>query len=203
MSVIAFAGLDIAGSADGDLPALAVLLPDGTRHGTPVPSWRLAFAETAPPGTPYGITAAWARHVAGEIADAGAHVLLAADATGVGRPVLEMLRAQGGHERVEIVGITAHGGHNITGTWPDPHVPKQALVDELLVAVEQQALHVPGPVAGPVAAQMLAYREHITRTGRRTFAAPGKGRDDLISALQLAAWAGAHWHRAAGRLART
>lgn len=57
---------------------------------------------------------------------------LIVDATGVGRPVLDMLRSS----ELQPVAVTIHGGAKVQGSRRAPRVPKRDLVNCVLVALQ-------------------------------------------------------------------
>ena len=120
---------------------------------------------------------------------------LVIDATGVGRPVLDMLRAAG----LEPVAVTITGGRSASfdgGTW---RVPKRMLVRALATAFEAGRLKVARslPSAGALLAELQAFRRQISQRGHDSYAGAGE-HDDLVIATALACW----WPEAERRLAR-
>jgi hypothetical protein len=103
--------------------------------------------------------------IAGSQALAGAPLVV--DQTGVGRPVVDMLRRTTGW----VVPITITGGQAVTQA-PDGsyHVPKKELVTCLQVVLQSR-------------------RMQITATAHETFGAWRQGQhDDLVLAVALACW---------------
>lgn len=199
-----FLGVDIGQSRDS--AAYVGVVPDGRRPGGILPKWRAAVCETAPLGTPYRAVAGRARQLLDGLDEQGWACLAAVDATGVGRPVVEMIR-EDPHPAGDVLAVTSHGGYALTGQWPDVRVPKRHLVASLGAAVDNQAFTVPPslPAASRLGAQLRAYREkRNARTGHvRHEAAREADHDDLVAALQLAVWAGDHWFTVnAARLGR-
>ncbi|MFJ3856127.1 hypothetical protein ACIPRL_07870 [Streptomyces sp. NPDC090085] len=188
-----FLGMDIGQRND---PAAYVgIVPAGLRPGGLLPVWQVAVCETAPLGAPYKALAARARQIVTAYDAQGWGGILAADATGVGRPVLELLR-EDPPLPWDVLGITAHGGHRVTGTWPDLNAPKSRLVSALSAAIDNRALTVPeGPATERLAGQLLTYRAKARAGGRvRYEAARETDHDDLVSALQQAMFAGETWY---------
>lgn len=199
-----FLGVDVGQARDS--AAYVAVVPAGMRPGGVLPRWHVAVCETAPLGTPYRALAARARGLLGSLDAQGWACLGAVDATGVGRPVVELIR-EDPPPPCDVLAVTAHGGHRLAGQWPDVRVPKRALVAALGAAVDNRALTVPEalPAASRLAAQLGAYRaKPDPRTGHvRYEAARETDHDDLVAALQLAVWAGDHWYTVnAARLGR-
>ena len=120
---------------------------------------------------------------------------LVIDATGVGRPVLDMLRAAG----LEPVAVTITGGRSASfdgGTW---RVPKRMLVRALVTAFEAGRLKVARglPSAGALLRELRAFRRRISEHGHDSYNRAGE-HDDLVVATALAVW----WPAAERRLAR-
>jgi hypothetical protein len=111
------------------------------------------------------------------------------DATGVGAPVVDLLRKGRLKSRVVPVTITAgdkarsEGGH-----WM---VPKQDLVAGLQVLLEQQRLRVAGaiPEAATFVRELQEMRVKVGPGGREQYGAWREGaHDDLVLAVALAYW---------------
>lgn len=124
--------------------------------------------------------------------------MLVVDQTGVGRPVVEMIRngllaSQVLHGGV-LVGVTITGGSATTvvetGQW---HVPKRVLVSNLSVLLQGKRLRVAPslPDARVLVREMQTLKVKITLAGNETFEAwRERDHDDLVLAVALAAWAG-------------
>jgi hypothetical protein len=130
---------------------------------------------------------------------------LALDATGVGRPVLDLLRAA--RIKASLLPILIHGGQTVT--WPNPEtayerpeigVPKRDLCSAVQVLLQTNRLKVGSgvPLAETLAAELRNFRVRISLSGSQTFGAGPSAEwregahDDLILAVACAAWAGEH-----------
>ena len=143
---------------------------------------RVRHLERLPLGTPYPRVV---RRIAG-LVQALPDAALVVDATGVGRPVIDQLRAAG--LSPEAVTITA--GKAVTfedGFW---HVPKRELVRALVRAFEADRLRIAAGLryAKAVAGELRAFQRKITGAGRTAYGAKGGAHDDLVIALALAGW---------------
>ena len=164
-----------------------------------LPVWSVVVCEQAPLGTPYAGLAARTRELATAFAKGGWPVLVAVDATGIGAAVVEDLRAD--PSDAEILAITCHGGKQVTGEWPDLHVPKTVLVAALDTVLRRNALKVMStlPAAEVLNAQLKAYTakfkpEGRGRVGHVSFEARHeRDHDDTVSAAQLSLYSGAQW----------
>lgn len=180
-----FYGVDV-GQA-GDHAAEAVVAPAGPRPGGgPRPVWRLVGAARIDPG-PY---ADLARHVAWRrsslTSQTGRQVFTVVDATGCGRPVVEMIRDRCRPEGASpVLGATFTAGSRPGGAWPDITVPKRLMVEHVQVALETGGLVVDG---SPGAEALVDEMGRMVDRGGRVGAV--SGHDDLVCALMLAVYLG-------------
>lgn len=115
--------------------------------------------------------------------------LTIADYTGVGRPVIDMMREKG----IKVVPITFTGGVKTTfdpdiGGW---HVPKRDLVTTVQVLLQDGKLKfAKGLMHGEIMIEeLLNLKAKITQKGNDTYEAWRQGEhDDLVFALCLAVW---------------
>jgi len=148
------------------------------------------YAERAPLGTPYPEVVEWVRRIAGRQEISG-RCALAVDATGVGAPVVDMLRrAQVG---CEISAVTITGGereHQTGGLW---HVPKTDLMAGVKVALESGELRIAKglPEVGTLVRELVDVQVTLRAGGGARIGADGAGEhDDLVIGLALAVWRG-------------
>jgi hypothetical protein len=118
--------------------------------------------------------------------------MLAVDQTGVGRPVLDMLRRSGIRATIQAVTIT--GGHKAAA---DPNggwlVPKKELVSTLQVLLQSRRIQFARtlPDTDVLVKELLDFQVKITAAAHETFGAHREGtHDDLAMALMIAAWQG-------------
>lgn len=151
---------------------------------------RLRHLERVALGTPY--TEVVERVVAvTRSADLAERCHLIADATGVGRPVVDMLRsAELGCRRLWPVVITnGELERHADGYY---RVPKRDLIVGLQLLLQRKGLQIAkGMKFGPVLAQEMAeMRVKITPSGNEQYGAWREGEhDDLVLAVALACWA--------------
>jgi hypothetical protein len=115
------------------------------------------------------------------------------DATGVGRPVVQMIRAALPGRAV--YGITITAGSNVTaGAGPlDVRVPKKDLVGAAQVLFQTGRLMVARelPLADTLIQELANFKVRITPALNETYEAWRDGdHDDLVLALAMAAWFG-------------
>ncbi|MHB8736953.1 MAG: hypothetical protein ACYC6M_16740, partial [Terriglobales bacterium] len=113
---------------------------------------------------------------------------LIVDQTGVGCPVVDMLRRTGGW----MVPVTITAGHAVTqvedGSW---HVPKKELVTGLQVLMQTRRLRIARglPDAATLVRELQNFQVKITVAANETFGTWREGQhDDLVLAVALACW---------------
>lgn len=109
---------------------------------------------------------------------------LTVDATGVGAPVIDMLNAA--RLGCPVMAVTITGGERASGQC----VPKQDLMAELLVLLENRKLTIGKLREGPRLVKELGeVRAQVNASGRMRLGAERSGEhDDLVIALALACW---------------
>jgi hypothetical protein len=184
MSSDFFVGLDL-GQAQ-DFTALAVLerpLVEGSEES----SYALRHLVRWPLGTPYtAIVPAVARLVAAAPLSGSD---LVADQTGVGRALVDMLRAA---LVSRVLPVTITGGHAVSMT-PDGsfHVPKKELVTCLQMLLQGRRLQIARglPQARTLTRELQNFQVRITAAANETFGVWREGQhDDLVLAVALACW---------------
>ena len=149
-----------------------------------------------PLGTPYPCVVERVREVL-RGREIGGRCALAVDATGVGAPVVELLRA--GHPGCEIAAVTITGGEREScsagssgNNWS---VPKRDLIAGLQVLIERGELKIArhmretGTLVRELIGLRISTRISTNHTGHTRIGADGYGEhDDLAIALALACW---------------
>ncbi|HEX7039080.1 MAG TPA: hypothetical protein VF202_03080 [Trueperaceae bacterium] len=120
-----------------------------------------------------------------------ARVRLVVDQTGVGRPVVDMLRAA---NLRDLTAVTIHGGDQTIRDGNAYRVPKRELVSVLQVLLQTKRLEVAAalPLAQTLQREMLAFKVEISKSGHDTYGNDWRENphDDLVLSVALAAWAG-------------
>jgi hypothetical protein len=155
----------------------------GTKQYEPA---ELRHLERVKLGTPYVEVVQRVARVARHEAMAGVRKVMAVDATGVGTPVVEMLRAalltdQTTPMPCELKPVVITGGYgerHASGAW---YVGKAELVTRLRASLELRDLRIAAGLP-----ETPALVKELTGFG-------GRGHDDMVMALALAMW-GARWH---------
>ena len=140
-------------------------------------------------GTPYPEVVRRVVEVAQHRALAGPRRLIV-DATGVGTPVVDMLKAA--RPGCAIVPVTITGGSAESSDGQVWHVPKLDLLAGLQALLEQGELRISKRMreAGTLVRELMDVRMRSTTSNRQRLGADGLGEhDDLVIAVALACWA--------------
>jgi hypothetical protein len=153
--------------------------------------------ERLPIGTPYPAQVARVKALHDHLkAREGSAPLLVVDQTGVGRPVVDMLRAA----QLSPVAVTITGGDAVTQDGRDYRVPKRDLVSVVQVLLQAERLKIASSLkeASTLTAELLAFKVSISLKGHDSYGndvGPWRENphDDLVLAVALAAWYGEHY----------
>ena len=149
---------------------------------------RLRYLERTALGTPYPDVVERVVEVARSRALAG-QCELVVDATGVGRPVVDLLRQA--RPGCAILPATITGGGRESYEAGYYHVPKRDLITGLQVLLQTSGLLIAGGLKHGAAlmAEMAEMRVKVSGAGREQFGAWREGtHDDLVLAVALACW---------------
>jgi hypothetical protein len=120
---------------------------------------------------------------------------LVVDATGCGRPVVDMLVQEG----LRPIAVTIHGGDQVHRDGRNYRVPKRDLVGSLQVCLQTARLKIAEqlPLASILVQELLAFRVRIDpTTAHDSYSAwREKDHDDLVLATALCAW----WYEYQGK----
>ena len=149
---------------------------------------RLRYLERLPLGTPYPEMVERVVQVA-RSKDLAGRCEMVVDATGVGRPVVDLLRQARPECAILPVTITGGGGESCAGGYY--HVPKRDLIAGLQVLIQTSGLQIAGGLkhGAALTAEMAEMRVKVSGPGREQFGAWREGtHDDLVLAVALACW---------------
>jgi hypothetical protein len=150
------------------------------------PSYAVRHLARLPLGTTYPRVVAEVRWLLAS--DALRSARLVVDATGVGRPVVDALRAAG----LDPVPVTITAGQSVThGDGGYRRVPKADLVACLAVLLQTGRLKIARalPLATALVEELKAFEIHHGAAGRDSYGAWREGaHDDLVLAVAVAAW---------------
>jgi hypothetical protein len=190
-----FVGLDLGQSQDHS--ALAVVereeflleeMDYATYERKRARRFRVRFLERLALGTAYPRVVERVREVVGRRALVG-RCTLVMDATGVGAPVLDLLRVA--NLGCGVVPVNLTGGEREShsgGVWS---VPKGVLITGLLVMLEKKQLALSMRVASArvLDKELAGMAARVSRSGHVSFGAWREGEhDDLVMAAALACW---------------
>ena len=195
-----FIGLDLG--QQHDYTALTVVEEQPKKSGSAKDSpseYHLRHLERFDLGTPYQAVARRTRYVQaqlGETQPGEGQSYVVADATGVGGPVIEMLRAEGVRQ---LRSVTITGGDAPSRDGSEHRVPKRDLVSTLQVLLQARRLRfAKGLPGGPVLrAELQNFRAKISLSGagHDRYEAWREGdHDDLVLSLAMACWFAEHAH---------
>lgn len=144
------------------------------------------WLERMPLGTPYTGVARRIVEVAGRLHQ---NCAIAVDATGLGAPVVDLLREA--PMRAEVVPVVITGGEQVNSDGRIWHVPKRDLMSGLQMGLERGLLRIAKKLreAGRLGKELVDMRIGRSRAGRERWGAEGAGEhDDLVMAVALACW---------------
>jgi hypothetical protein len=180
-----YVGLDLGQAADPS--ALAVLEQWPATNPGCGPTYACRHLQRWPLGTAYtAIVADLARLLA---APPLPDCTLVVDATGCGRPVVDMIRQA--RLPASLIPVIITAGHALAYGADGYHVPKRDLVSTLQVLLQPRRLQIAKalPEAATLERELLGFQVRLTSAGHETFAAGREGmHDDLVLALALAGW---------------
>jgi len=152
--------------------------------------WIVRRLERIPLGTPYTNVVDRLAVIANHPQIRG-NAWLVLDATGVGAPVVDMVRARNLPVHLMPVVLTAGAAENFDGrTW---HVPKVDLFARLQMLLEQRLLRIAKGTrdSGTLIRELIDVRTRPTRRGNIRIGADAcHQHDDLVMAVALAVWSG-------------
>jgi hypothetical protein len=151
-------------------------------------SYSASYLERMPLGMAYPDVVERVRKLLSHPRLAGAATLVV-DGTGVGAPVVDLLRRAG--LGCPIIAATITGGDRETRDGDYYRVPKRDLIAGLQVMLQQGELAVAArlPEAPTLVKEMLDMRVKISAAGHDSYSAWREGaHDDLVLALALAVW---------------
>ena len=128
--------------------------------------YQAQYLERLPIGTSYPQQVARIKQLHDELQKTtGARPLLVADATGVGRPVIDMLTAT----ELRPIAITITGGDAVTQDGLEYRVPKRDLVSAVQVLLQSERLKIARalPEANTLTAELLAFKVSNQSEGSR------------------------------------
>ena len=158
------------------------------RHGRPQrPTLRARHLERLPIGTNYVDVVARVKALLATPPLAERRCCLLVDITGVGRGVYDLMRREG----LEAIGVSIHGGNDVSVTAEGWSVPKRDLIAAAQVRLQSRTLLIAAglPEASTLVKELQDYRVKIDeRTAHDSYNARTGRHDDLVLALSIAVW---------------
>ena len=146
------------------------------------------YLERVPLGTPYTAVAARVTRLVQDRQLLG-QVVAVVDATGVGAPVVDLLRAA--RLGCEVMPVSITGGERTSRNGAVWNVPKQDLIAGVQVLLEHGELRIAKGLreAWPLVKELVDVRITKSASNRIRLGADGAGEhDDLVIAVALACW---------------
>ena len=190
MNTTFFVGLDLGKKRDPAAVAVVERI-DRVRAFQGTEFYRLGarHLERAPLGTPYPRLVERVRQIV-QSGQLRGRCALAVDATGVGEPVVDLLRAA--RLGCELCAVTITSGeYQHSRGASEWSVPKRDLIAHVQVLLERNELRIARRMrdAGSLVRELLDMQSTTTNSGHRRLGADGHGQhDDLVIALALACW---------------
>jgi len=150
---------------------------------------RLRHLERIPLGTPYPVVADRVTEVT-QSPELTGRCELAVDATGVGRPVVDLIHLA--RPGCKMMPVLVTGGERETSVEGCYGVPKRDLMVGLQVMLQMGELEIAGGLKhyADLLGEMGAIQVKVTQSGREQYGAWREGtHDDLVFAVALACWA--------------
>jgi hypothetical protein len=176
-----------------DWPAMIIGgVPAASRETLPVYEnlYAVRHLERLPIGTPYPEQVAKVKDLVGHL-QPQARVSLVVDQTGVGRPVLDMLK----RAKLSPYAVTITGGDSVTHEGREYRVPKRDLMSTVQVLLQSKRLTIASSLkeAQTLISELLAFKATIAlKSENGDDVSPWREgvHDDLVLAVALAAWYG-------------
>jgi hypothetical protein len=157
-------------------------------NSEPSPTYDCGHLERVPLGTPYPEQVDRIADLIADLREIG-HVRVLVDGTGVGRPIVDLLRPRVG----KMTAVTITGGNSVSlRNRGEICVPKRDLVSAVKLALQAGRLRIGSdlPEADVLIRELLAFEAKITTSGHDQYEASWREgeHDDLVLALALAVW---------------
>lgn len=180
-------GVDVGQAHDHT--ALAIVQPRWRRddpEAALAPIYDIRYLDRAPLGTSYpGLVRAIARMLTQPPLDGGARLIV--DATGVGRPIVDLFIEHG----LRPIAVTVTAGDQVNGRGRAVRVPKRDIASSLQRILQEERLRIASALhhAGTLVDEMLDFRVRITASGHDQYGTWREGaHDDLVFAVAIALW---------------
>jgi hypothetical protein len=180
-------GLDLGQVSDSS----ALALIEKSQHEGQEPTFAATYLHRWKVGTPYPeIVKGVVKMFESDVFKQPERPTLAIDATGVGRPVVDMFKAARPLARFMPIIIT--GGHKASTEDGMSYVPKRLLVSTVQVLLQTRRFKFAGqlPEAATLISEMQSFQLTITEAANDTYEGRRGAHDDLLLAVALGLWGG-------------
>ena len=190
-----YIGLDLGQRRDYTAIAVVQRLERPRPYGEPeFEALLVRHAERLPLGTRYPAVVERVRGLT-HLPELSGRCELVVDATGVGAPVVDLLRAERLGSALAAVTITSgeRESSRQSAGCVEYNVPKKDLVGCLQLAIEKREIRIgnDAPWTTALLEELMDMRKTTRENGRERMGAEGAGQhDDLVMALALACWKG-------------
>lgn len=197
-----YVGVDLGQAAD---PTALAIVERATTHPGTLDNFReirrqyaVRHLERFPLGMSYVDQAARVASILGRAPLSRQNTRLVVDATGVGRPVVDLFRRAG----LSPIAVTITAGDGETQTPDGWRVSKLLLVSRLQAMLHAGELRIAKalPEAQALVKELQDFRVSYTETGYASFGARVGAHDDLVLALAIAVWAAERASRSGARI---
>ena len=152
-----------------------------------VVEYQLIFLERIELGTAYHLVVDRIQSILRD-QDVRGEIIVIPDATGVGIPIVQMMRRQG---ISPMAPVTIHGGSETSRTKTGYNVPKRDLVSSLVMVVQSRRMKIASDIKyrAQLVHEMQSFTMKTTAKDSDTYEAlMEKDHDDLVLALAMAIW---------------
>jgi hypothetical protein len=180
-------GLDVGQAHD---PTALAIVEHETRTREPIYNVRELYRY--PLGTPYPVISDQISERL-RAAPLARNSLVAIDATGVGAPIVDLIKSH--RDIYDIYSITITAGTAVNKTGYQLTIPKRDLITKTAILLQQNRIRIAASLRDTPALlnELRNYRIKTSDSGHHTYApANSSDHDDLLLALSLALWIGEH-----------
>lgn len=176
-------GVNIGADIGQRVDPTAICVAELQRRDDKEVHYVIRYIERQPLGTPYPEVVEKLTGIHRKLREDGHHPTLYVDATGVGQPVVDLLRAA----KLPVQAVYITGGQNETRSAGEIHLAKNLLVSNLQVLLQTKRIHFAHtPETLALVEELLRYELKVTEAGNIQMGAPTGAHDDLATALGLA-----------------
>jgi hypothetical protein len=147
--------------------------------------YNVRHLERLPLGTSYPAVVERLVGIQKNLRERGAFLAWFIDATGVGQPVVDLLRQAG----IQCTPVYLTSGDKAVREHGELRLPKSLLVSRLQVLLQSERVHLPNTAeSGALVTELLNFEIQVNEAAQATFGAKVGSHDDLCVALGLSTW---------------